>query len=361
MRAAELDIGSLVLDPNNYRLQDEEGFRVTPPERFHLEQVQRATYQRLKATGLKELHNSIVANGFLPIERVVVTPCCNGAPPGSHLVIEGNRRVAALKQIAEEIGGGVEMPQSLVECMNRVPCLIVEAGEGGPFFKETLMGIRHVGGIKEWGGYQRAKLIADLRDMHRLDPSDVAAKLGLTTREVNRRYRAFKALQQMRDDDEFADLAEPALYPIFHEAIAGVEIREWLGWNQDTSTFDHAEHLHVFYGLITPSTPEDGGSERAPKLRTFSDVRQLKNVLPNPDARRYLLDPERSFLDALTVANCEELSKKWRNELTEATASLEGIGALEVRNFSDDDVALLDRLANAVSQIKEVYEALRRA
>ena len=231
MRAAELDIGSLVLDPNNYRLQDEEGFRVTPPERFHLEQVQRATYQRLKATGLKELHDSIVANGFLPIERVVVTPCCNGAPPGSHLVIEGNRRVAALKQIAEEIGGGVEMPQSLVECMNRVPCLIVEAGEGGPFFKETLMGIRHVGGIKEWGGYQRAKLIADLRDMHRLDPSDVAAKLGLTTREVNRRYRAFKALQQMRDDDEFADLAEPALYPIFHEAIAGVEIREWLGWN----------------------------------------------------------------------------------------------------------------------------------
>lgn len=84
-------------------------------------------------------------------------------------------------------------------------------------------------------------------------------------------------------------------------------------------------------------------------------------MLPNPDARRYLLDPERSFLDALTVANREELSKKWRNELTEATASLEGIGALEVRNFSDDDVALLDRLANAVSQIKEVYEALRRA
>jgi hypothetical protein len=361
MRAAELDIGSLVLDPNNYRLQDEQGFRVTPPERFHLEPVQRATYQRLRATGLKELHDSIVANGFLPIERIVVTPCGNGSPSGSHLVIEGNRRVAALKQIADEISGGVEMPQSLVECMERVPCLIVEADEGGSFFKETLMGIRHVGGIKEWGGYQRAKLIADLRDVHGLDPSDVAAKLGLSTREVNRRYRAFKALQQMRDDDEFGDLAEPGLYPLFHEAIAGVEIREWLRWNQETSSFDDAGNLHVFYGLITPSTPEDGGSERAPKLRTFSDVRQLKNVLPNPDARRYLLDPERPFLDALTIANREELSKKWRNELTEATASLEGIGALEVRNFSVDDVALLDRLANAVSQIKEVYQAVHRA
>jgi hypothetical protein len=361
MRAAELDISTLVLDPNNYRLQDEQGFRATPPERYHLEQVQRATYQRLRGTGLKELHDSIIANGFLPIERIVVTPCLNGAPPGSHLVIEGNRRVAALKQLSEEIAGGVEMPQSLLECMTQVPCLIVEPDEGGSFFKETLMGIRHVGGIKEWGGYQRAKLIADLRDVHHLDPSDVAAKLGLSTREVNRRYRAFKGLQQMRDDDEFGDLAEATLYPIFHEAIAGVEIREWLGWNQEASSFDNADNLHVFYTLITPSFPEEGEVERSAKLKTFSDVRQLKNILPNPDARRYLFDPERPFLDALTVANREELSKKWRNELTEATGSLEGISALEVRNFSADDVALLDRLAGAVSQIKEVYEAVHRA
>ena len=164
----------------------------------------------------------------------------------------------------------------------------------------------------------------------------------------------------MRDDDEFGDLAEPGLYPIFHEAIAGTEIREWLGWSQETSNFDNAENRTIFYGLITPSVPEEGGAERAPKLKTFSDVRQLKNVLPNPDARRYLLDPERSFLDALTIANREELSRKWRNELTEATTSLEGIGALEVRNFSAGDVALLDRLATAVRQIKEVYEAVHR-
>ena len=120
----------------------------------------------------------------------------------------------------------------------------------------------------------------------------------------------------------------------------------------------NTDNLHIFYALITPSVPEEGGTERGPKLKAFSDVRQLKNVLPNPDARRYLLDPERSFLDALTVANREALSKKWRNELTEATASLEGIGALEVRNFSAEDVGLLDRLAMAVSQIKEVYEAV---
>ena len=43
----------------------------------------------------------------------------------------------------------------------------------------------------------------------------------------------------MRDNDEFGDLAEPALYPIFHEAIAGTEIRKWLSWNQEMSSFDN--------------------------------------------------------------------------------------------------------------------------
>lgn len=360
MQPADLNVRCLLLDPNNYRLQDEQGFRPTATDRAHLEQVQRSTLQRVKATGIKELHDSIIANGFLPIERIVVAPYMHPDAQDQYLVIEGNRRVAALMQIVEELGGGVEIPENVTTVLKAVPCIVVEEADGGAYFRETLMGIRHVGGIKEWGGYQRAKLIADLRDEHDLEAADVAAKLGLSTREVNRRYRAFKALQQMRENDEYGDLAEPSLYPIFHEAIAGAEIRAWLGWNQETNTFDKNDELDIFYSLITPSTQEDVAAERPPKLRSFSDVRQLKAILPNPDARRFLIDPERSFLEALTVSNREELSKKWRNELTEATTSLEGISALEVRNFSADDVSLLDRLAQAVGQIKEIYEALHR-
>jgi hypothetical protein len=360
MRAENLRLESLLLDPNNYRLQDEEGFRATSDDRFHLEQVQRNTLQRLRETGLKELHDSIMAIGFLPIERIVVAPYAHGEGVEQYLVIEGNRRVAALKQIREEQNGGVEIPPGVAATLEAVPCLIADEEGQDPYFRETLMGIRHVGGIKQWGGYQRAKLIADLRDGHNLEASDVAAKLGLSTREVNRRYRAFKALQQMREDDEYGDYAEPALYPLFHEAVEVAEVREWLGWDARTNSFTREEPLSQLYALITPSSPEDGGPEAPPKIKAFSDVRQLKNILPNNDARRYLLDPERTFLDALTVANREELSRKWRSELTEATASLEGIGALEVRNFTNEDVALLDRLIFAATQIREVYQAVNQ-
>lgn len=357
MRSEELAISTLLLDPNNYRLQDEVGFRPASYERYHLEQVQKATFLRLKSSGIKELHDSIVANGFLPIERIVVTPYLNDDAPGFYLVIEGNRRVAALRQIAEEVAGGVEIPSKVEAVLQAVPCVVVDEGDGGEYFKEALMGVRHVGGIKEWGGYQRAKLIADMRDLYDLSANDISAKIGLSVREVNRRYRAFKALEQMKDDDEFGDLADPTLYPIFHEAIAGAEIRSWLGWNADTNKFDDADGLAIFYSLIT--SPD--GVEGNPKLKGYSDVRQLKNVLPNPDARRILFDPERPFLDSLTIVDRQELSRKWRDELAEAAASLNSIGAIEVKNFTLEDVQILDRLAESVRAVKEVYEAVQKS
>jgi hypothetical protein len=47
----------------------------------------------LRTEGLTELKNSILANGFLDFERIVVQPY--EPVDGLFLVIEGNRRVAA--------------------------------------------------------------------------------------------------------------------------------------------------------------------------------------------------------------------------------------------------------------------------
>jgi hypothetical protein len=74
------------------------------------------------------------------------------------------------------------------------------------------MGVRHVSGIDQWGGYQRAKLVVELRDDFKLEAGEVAERLGMSTHEVNRRYRAFKALQQMLQDEEYLDFAKPEMY-----------------------------------------------------------------------------------------------------------------------------------------------------
>jgi hypothetical protein len=88
--------------------------------------------------------------------------------------------VAALKQIRDEFNSGVEIPQAVVDRFEAVPCLVADDEDQDTFFREAIMGIRHVGGIKQWGGFQRAKLIADLHDDHELDSGLIAQKLGLS-------------------------------------------------------------------------------------------------------------------------------------------------------------------------------------
>lgn len=357
MEPKDIPLAHLLLDPNNYRLQEVPGFSPTPKDRYGLEQVQKTTLQRLQREALKELKNSILANGFLPIERIVVTP--HDGSIERYLVIEGNRRIAALLALKEQHEAGIELPERVVRVFDAVPCIVATNDAEYPYFKETLMGIRHVGGIRQWGGYQRAKLIADLRDVHQVEASDVSDRLGLSVQEVNRRYRAFKALQQMQNTEEFGEYATPSMYPVFHEAISIPAVRTWLGWNPATSEFANDDDLENFYRLITPRAGEDGGPDRQPKIASFSDVRELKNIIGNPEPQAYLLDPDRSLLDALAITRKDEMSRKWRSEVAEAKSALEKISAIEVKNFLPDDVASIEALMQVAQQVLEIYGSLK--
>jgi len=354
MESDDLKLEDLLLDPNNYRLQDTDSFQQTAPERFHLERVQSGTMARVRSEGIAALRDSIVSNGFLPIERIVVTRYDHEA--GKYLVIEGNRRVAALRQIKTEYDSGIDIPSEVVKVFDAVPCVVVENDGNVEYFKEALMGIRHVGGIREWGGYQRAKLIADMRDVHDIELGEVAQKLGLSANEVNRRYRAFKALEQMQRDEEFADLVTARLYPIFHEAVSMPLVRDWLSWDPENYGFTNAEARENFYRMITPQPdPDDDGREADPKIGTYMDVRALREILPNPDAKADLLDLKRSIADALSIAKTKEKSKRWRVEVTDANTALSNIGVLELQNLTEQDRSLIDELvetAQAVLAIK---------
>ena len=217
------------------------------------------------------------------------------------------------------------------------------------------MGVRHVGGIKEWGGYQRAKLIVDLKDQHGLESTEIADRLGLSLQEVSRRYRAFKALQQMEQNEDYSEYTDPSKYPLFHEAMSLPVVRSWLGWNELTLKFDNLEAEEQFYQLITPRLDEETGRRPEPKLRTYSDVRELKRILPNSEAKALLLDDTRSFLDALTISRKDEISKKWKSEVSEAAAALQKIGALEVKNLTVEDVASIENLKEMAEQVLAIH------
>ena len=126
----EVELGDLLLDPNNYRFQADEDFVRADDARAHEETVQDRAYNRLRREDLAALKNSILTNGFLPFERLVVrryTPA-----EGKYLVLEGNRRVAALRWIERDHEAGVSVPAELVETLNGIPVIVVDKGRGRP-------------------------------------------------------------------------------------------------------------------------------------------------------------------------------------------------------------------------------------
>lgn len=348
-------IGELLLDPNNYRFRDEEDYIDVAAHRYHEELVQTRAWSKLRDAGLTELKNSILKNGFIPVEPIVIKPYTHA--DNFFVVIEGNRRLAALIWIKRDIDGGVDYNDTIIHTLENIPVVLVQNDEDDPAFFEALMGVRHVSGIKQWGGYQRANLVVILKDEKGLDSDEVADRLGMSTREVNRRYKAFKALKQMKEEEDFGEHAKPNLYAIFHEAVSVTSIKEWLEWDESHFIFVNEENRRSFYDLITPNDPDEVGFSE-PKIRTFSDARELRYILANDEAKEVLLDPRRSFVDALAIAKEEQISRAWRTKINSAFEALDSIGFRDLRNLSSDDITLLQNLSALANDVIASHERL---
>ena len=346
-KEANLKLDQLILDPNNFRFQDAPDFVYADPKRFAESTVQNKAFERLRSEALIPLKNSILKNGFLPFERLVVAPY----EDGRYVVMEGNRRLAALRWIESDQKAGASVPQHVMDVLDAIPVVIVPEDASNPALRESLMGIRHVSGIKEWGGFQRAQLVATLKDRYKLESNEIAQRLGMSANEVNRRYRAFKALKQMMDHDEFGDAARPDMYPMFHEAVSLPVVRDWLGWNEDGAKFQNADELNRFYALITPRPADEDGEPSEPKITSYSQIRELRTVLDNAEAKKILFDPSRTFLEAVAITKREEMANSWKAEIVEALNALQTVGVLELKRVSQEDLNLLERLRDTSAEL----------
>lgn len=345
----------LLLDANNLRFQDSSGFLLAAENRFHEPSVQDQAYKRLrKSENLVDLKRSIMRNGYIPVEQIVARPYAH--LDGKYIVIEGNRRTAAVFWILEDHAAGVDIAPEVLASLETLPTVVAEEQGPDEVFRASLMGIRHVSGISQWGGYQRASLIVMMRDKLGLEPSNVADRLGLSTHEVNRRYRAFKALYQLEENEEFGEYANAGMYPLFHEAVSLPAVRSWLEWNEDDAAFE-GDEIDIFYELITPSI-DDNGNRVEPKLLGYSHVRELRKILVKPEAKAILLDPDKSLQDAINIVHQDDLAKSWMSAVSGAISALNRMGVGDVKKLTTDDVTVLEKLRDLAEERLEDRAAL---
>ena len=352
----------LLLDPNNYRYRDLSGYEAADEQRFHEPRVQERASEYLRNTetfGLAALRDSIYRNGFIPLDRIVVRRYPHAE--GFYVLVEGNRRIAALRWLRENHEHAVvTLDKEVYERLGNVEAL--ELCEEGSEEESTriIMAIRHVAGVKEWGAYQQARLIVELIEAGVVVPI-IAQQLGMEAREVNRRFRASKALEQMEDDEDFGDYAVPQLYAIFQEVISRPKLRAWFGWSDDASLFENAERRTQLYEWVSPGEGPDN-SEKPAKIRSSDQARSLPKIIGSPDALAILSDPDRTYEDAYAAAYREAASASALSELEyalkRAASAIQNLPASMLAELSEDNVTLMNEVTNSIAKQLEFREKL---
>lgn len=355
----EKPIGQLLLDPNNYRFIDLPQWKPRQSNRFHNPSVQESTlrlFESIARYNLNELRRSILANGYVRLERIVIVPYQHAS--NHYIIVEGNRRVAALKTLLRDNNDGVlSLTPEQVNDFTTVPVAILDPEEDALISAtRIIMGIRHIAGPQEWGAYQQALLIVQLVDDEGQDFADVSRHLNISDRETRRRYRAMRALRAMENDEVYSSAAKPEYYRLFNELISIPEVREFFSWDHDSATFQDQEKPRQFYEMLEPLD-----SESTPKLRTYLDVRRLREIIGNPHAESTLLDPEQPLSAALALVQIEPSAQAASDIMTQArrfVTIMEDTQIDALTNLSSDDVIFLEELSNLIISRIEQYRRL---
>lgn len=280
LRDRVVGLDDLVLDANNYRLSfDNDGKKYTDKEAESSE-IQDATTKKLVKEKLPDLKESILENGFLEVDRIVVR---KSAASDKYIVIEGNRRACAFKELIKEDKANKRKLHTNLKNKAKSINVIEITGDKEDIerYAATLMGIRHVSGPKKWPGIQSARLIYDLRKSGK-KAEQIGALLGISGMDANRRLRGFLAYRQMKADSKFSNLVKKNHYTLLLEflPIRNPIGKDWLGWDDKNLEFKNEKNRKRLYQALTKEY-ENGRKE----INNPDEARLFLKALGIPDLK----------------------------------------------------------------------------
>jgi hypothetical protein len=193
----KVPVGKLRFDPENPRLGGE-------ARRKNQEQIQK--YLEGPPHHALDLVGSIVENGFLPYEPLVVRRVND-----EFVVIEGNRRLAAVQSVLRS----AKYPAAVTSRLKKIPVLVFPNGAHGRDSEEVLryLGVKHLFGFRDWPPVSKAMFL-DKRVSSKKDVAQVLKELNITRQEAARYlipYRLTKVAKKIFsrvNAEDFWSLAE---------------------------------------------------------------------------------------------------------------------------------------------------------
>lgn len=320
----DLQLEFLHLDSQNPRLPEElQGSE----EQVLLEHIAE-TYDPLVVA------ESLSVHGYFPSEPIIVIR--DESREGHYIVVEGNRRVVALRLLAEpSLAESLDDHTAWKELSDKtdVPTKIPAVIAPHRAAVAPIIGYRHISGIEPWEPYAKARFLAQLVDAG-TSFEESGRLVGERHTEVAAQYRNHQIVEQARERD--IDVAPTVdSFGVFTRAMTSAPLRTYVGAPAPSAVSagaqpipdDKTDELKELLSWLF------GDATHPPVIGESRDITELGTVVDSEEGLR-LLKTTRDLEAAFVAAG--GLRDRLVRRLTNAHNSLVA-AAEDYEDYSDDD------------------------
>ncbi|WP_149240387.1 ParB N-terminal domain-containing protein [Dyadobacter sp. 32] len=312
--------------------------------------------------GVEEIVLSIRASGFFEHEPLLAVE-----EDGRLIVIEGNRRLAAVKcilnrEIADYIGinkNQLSVSPEIKDSLKSLPVILVEERRDAWKF----IGFKHINGPAKWGSYAKAQYISQIKNEYDIPLEEIASQIGDTHKTVQKLYQGLQVIEQAEQLGKFSrtDISANRLY--FSHLYTGLTyegFKDYLGIkdiSEDTKNpvpeekWDHLEELLTW--LFGSRKKEVD----AVILSQNPDLRRLDAVIRNKEAI-YALRDGVSLIQAYELS--QPKNETFEQSMLEAKRALQKAQSFQTEGFDGKDVAMLKLAATVAQMADELYDTMEK-
>jgi hypothetical protein len=196
-----------------------------------------------EAMSVDEIILSIAASGFFKHEPLIVVEETVKRKK-LLIVIEGNRRLAAVKIILNpkyigdsEVTSKIKVSSSIKNELQILPVIQVDSREDAWKY----IGFKHINGPAKWGSFAKAQYISQIHKEFNISLDDIAIQIGDTNKTVQKLYQGLRVLEQAEEKKVFdrTDISGSRLFfSHLYTALAYEGIQNYLGLNESDDVIE---------------------------------------------------------------------------------------------------------------------------
>lgn len=315
-------------------------------------------------TNIEELITSIGENDFFPGEAIVVTK--SEATDGLYTVLEGNRRLTALKllldpELAASIsrGGVLAAVEKAQNRPDHVPAYEVGRREDVLQY----LGFRHISGVQRWEPLAKARYLKMLYQQAQGDPDmryrQIAGEIGSRRDTVRKNLDALAAYEVVVENSFFdiPDLDEESFhFGVFYTALSNSMIADFTGAKNDP--VQNPQNLSVKAIREVTIWMFQKDENKKTRLGESRNIYKLAAVVSTPRALAMLRDG--ATLDDARKET-PDLQNEFIREIETATSHVEAANSkMASISIGLDSPEVIRAVSNHESEFNKTKEALKQ-